>query len=588
MKTTKNKEVSFWTLTKGVRLFAAITIIIGIIEVISQVAMPGLAGQIIDEIRKPSDQIVMKHIWKNAILLIVFAFGALTTGILSSFMSAKASSRYAQNIRNHIFAKVQIFSFNDIDYFSSGAILNRLNNDVNNIQMSFNLLIRTLIRLPIMFVVALVFSIHESVELSGIFLVTIPFIAISTLFIWKTTNPKFKRLYRQYDKYNQKVQENLYGIRTIKSYVTEEFEFKRMKEITNKLRDTNTEAEKNITWSTLVIMGAIFMSVIALAVIGTNLYLSKKIQIGSIIAFSSYIWMVSGSLMGLMNVMGFVLMAIPTKKRIDEIIKRDPSIKNNENALVVDLDGSIEFKNVNFSYHNTTAKALNDINIDILPSETIGIIGETGSGKTTFINLINRFYDPDNGTVLFNDIDLKDLDIQNTTSQIATVFQDNILFSGTIRSNMKFGKPDATDEEIYQALKYANIYDYVINLPEKLDSVVTQKGSNFSGGQRQRLCIARALIKQPKILILDDATSAVDFKTEAEIKQALNKINSCTKIIIAQKVSSIKNCDRIVIFKDGKIEQIGTHSQLFETNEFYKELYEIQQNAGGLDENTID
>ncbi|WLP85151.1 ABC transporter ATP-binding protein [Mycoplasma seminis] len=581
--TKKYKESlpSLFSLTKGARLYATASILLVIAEVIMQVFMPQIVGNVIDEgIAKANKQIVIQ----KGLILIGLALAALVSGILVAFTSAKASSIFARNMRNAIFEKVQEFSFNDIDKFSNGVILNRLNNDVNNIQMAFNMIIRAFVRLPFMFIAAIVFAIQESLKLSAIFLVSLPIIVLLFIAIWFSSYPKYKLLYKQYDAYNQKIQENLNGMRTIKSYVTEKLESDKVETLANQLKVTNTKVDKIVAWNNPVILGAIFMSVVALAGIGTNLFIDNSLQIGSIVAFGSYIWMISGSLMGIMNVLGMILMAIPSSKRVKEIIYHVPSITNSLEAIKQDLLGGIKFENVSFSYHGNNVLSLDNINLSIPAGASIGIIGETGSGKTTFTSLIARFYDPQIGNVYLDDTNIKHLDLTYTKSQIAQVFQESTLFKGTLRENICWGKQDASDEEIFAALKQANIYDYVMALPDGLNHPVSQKGQNFSGGQKQRLCIARALIKQPKILILDDATSAVDFKTEAQIKKAINNIKQCTKIIIAQKINTIKDCDQILVFENGEIANIGTHDELLNSSEFYAELAKAQQSVGGIDE----
>ncbi|MFV8400940.1 ABC transporter ATP-binding protein [Mycoplasma sp. 005V] len=581
IKKVKSDMPSLFKLTKGARWYVIACVILVIAEVIMQVFMPNIVGNVIDSGILKNDKGV---IIQKGLTLIGLALASLASGIIVSFTSAKAATIFSRNMRHAIFAKVQEFSFNDIDKFSNGVILNRLNNDVNNIQMAFTLIIRAFIRLPFMFIAAIVFAIMMSHQLSYIFIVSLPFIAILFFAIWFGSYPKYKLLYKQYDAYNQKIQENLNGMRTIKAYVTEKLEAEKVESFANNLKVTNTKVDKIISWNTPVIFGTIFMSVVALGGIGTRLALGGTIKVGDIVAFGSYIWMISGSLMGIMNVLGMILMAIPSSKRIKEILTHQPSIQNIPNALKLDLKGGISFKNVTFNYLNTDYSSLNDVSIDILPGESIGIIGETGAGKTTFTSLIERFYDPQKGQVLLDGVDIKTLDLKYTHAQIAQVFQESILFKGTIRDNMKWGNQDASDEEIYQALAQANILDYVLELKEQLDYPVAQKGQNFSGGQKQRLCIARALLKKPKILILDDATSAVDFKTESNIKHAINQIENCTKIIIAQKISSIKGCDRILVFDNGKIAHIGTHEQLLKESSFYAELFKAQQALGGIDE----
>ncbi|QDF64894.1 ABC transporter ATP-binding protein [Mycoplasma nasistruthionis] len=577
----KQPKYTFFAATKNARLLAFLSIIIIIAEVVIQVFMPNRVGLIINEVTNKGD---VNVIWYNGFILIGLALGALCTGLIASFCSSKATSIFAKNIRNSLYSKIQSYSFNDIDKFSTGAILNRLNNDVNNVQLAFMMMIRTFVRLPILFITALIFSLNQSLILSSIFLVSIPLVVISFAIVSYKSYPNFKKLYKQYDSFNSKIQENLSAIRTIKSYVNEENEFAKIKHLSETLRNMSIRADKIVAWNSPVITSTIFMSMVALGTIGTYAFLGEKMEIGTIVAFASYIWMVSGSLMGMMNVSSLVLMSIPSVKRIKEILNHKVNIQNDPDAFKVQLDGSIKFENVNFKYVNSNLNALSDFNLDIKPNETIGIIGPTGSGKSTLINLIVRFYDASSGQILLNGVDIKKQELNNLREQIAFVTQESTLFSGTIRQNLLWANPNASDDELNLALKQANIYDFVNALPEKLDSRVEQKGQNFSGGQKQRLSIARSLLKKPRILILDDATSAVDSKTEMQIQQALSSLTDCTKIIIAQKISSLKNCDRIIVLDDGKIQNIGTHQQLLNSNQFYQELYQQQQDLGGLSE----
>ncbi|UUM20165.1 ABC transporter ATP-binding protein/permease [Mycoplasma sp. 2045] len=575
-------KITFWKLTKGIRIYGLLSIFTILVEVLMQVFLPDVSKDVINALQNNTADI--NFVLQKGTILIALALIALLTGILGAYFSNIASTRYAQNIRNAIIKQVNEFSFEDIDHFTNGSILNRLNIDVNNVQMSFRFIIGTFIRLPIIFLLSLIMSIKLSLTLSSIFLVTLPILCGFFVLIWFISFPKFKLMYKQYDLYNQKIQENLNSFRTIKSYVTENSEYNKVASLANTLKDTNIKVNKYLTFNSLLINGIIYSSFITLAIVGTQLYLGQKIQIGTIMAFGSYIWMVSGSLMGIMNVLSQILMSIPASKRIKEILNYVPTILDSKDAINHNVIGDIEFKNVSFAYTNSSHQALKNINFRIPANSSFGIIGQTGSGKTTLINLIPRFYSVKEGAILIDGININKIQKDNLRQQISVVFQDPTLFKGTIRENMLFANPDATDEQIYQALSEANIYDYVYGLEDKLDHIVEQRGRNFSGGQKQRLAIAQSLLKQPKILILDDSTSALDSKTENHVKNAVSKLQNCTKIIIAQKISSIKDCDNIILLQDGKIQIQGNHEYLLKHSEYYNELYQSQQNAGGLDE----
>ncbi|MEA4134211.1 ABC transporter ATP-binding protein [Mycoplasma sp. 2704] len=575
-------KITFWKLTKGIRIYCLLSIFTILVEVLMQVFLPDVSKDVINALQNNTADI--NYVLQKGAILIALALIALLTGILGAYFSNIASTRYAQNIRNAIIKQVNEFSFEDIDHFTNGSIINRLNIDVNNVQMSFRFIIGTFIRLPIIFLLSLTMSFKLSLTLSSIFLVTLPILCSFFVLIWFISFPKFKLMYKQYDLYNQKIQENLNSIRTIKSYVTENSEYNKVASLANTLKDTNIKVNKYLTFNSLLINGIIYSSFITLAIIGTQLYLGQKIQIGTIMAFGSYIWMVSGSLMGIMNVLSQILMSIPASKRIKEILNYVPTILDAKDAIKHNVIADIEFKNVSFAYANSSHQALKNINLRIPANSSFGIIGQTGSGKTTLINLIPRFYSVKDGAILIDGININKIQKDNLRQQISVVFQDSTLFKGTIRENMLFANPDATDEQIYQALSEANIYDYVYGLEDKLDHVVEQRGRNFSGGQKQRLAIAQSLLKQPKILILDDSTSALDSKTENHVKNAVSKLKNCTKIIIAQKISSIKDCDNIILLQDGKIQIQGNHEYLLKHSKYYNELYQSQQNAGGLDE----
>ncbi|WP_406613535.1 ABC transporter ATP-binding protein [Mycoplasma corogypsi] len=580
---SKTKKITLISHSYGYRLMALVTILLVVAEVIMQVFAPLQLRAVIDQgIRQNNLDIVL---YRSAIL-IGLTVCSLFIGVLHSFTTSYVSTGIAKNIRNSLFSKVQRFSFQDLDKFPTGVIINRINSDASNIANSVFFILRAVVRLPIQLGLALVFSITLSKELSLIFVVTLPLLSVLFTIVWLFSFPLFKKLYAAYDDFNLKLQENLSSMRTIKSFTAEDKEFEKVKDKTTILRNISIKSEKILSFNSPIINGTIFASILALAVIGTQLLVNQtpNFEIGNITAFGSYIWMISGSLVGLMSILGMILRSIPSIKRVNEVLNHPISITSKQNAYTGNLNGWISFENVSFKYANSEINNLNNINLNIKAGENIAIIGLTGSGKSSLVHLIPRFYDVSEGSVKIDGINVKDIDLTNLTNHISAVFQNSVLFSGTIRSNLLWANKNATDEEMWDALEKAGIKDFVWELPDQLDHIVEQKAENFSGGQRQRLSIARALLKNPKILILDDATSAVDAKTENSIKKALKEINNCTKITIAQKINSIIDADRIVIMEDGQIQAIGKHEQLLAENKYYQTLYATQQAIGGIDE----
>lgn len=436
-----------------------------------------------------------------------------------------------------------------------------------------------------MLTLSLVFSITTNAKLSLMFLVLIPTLVILFMLIWFRAFPLYQKMFRNYDSLNQKVQENFQGMRTIKSYVTENLEYTKVSNKINVLNEIIIKAEKTVALGTPSFSFVIYGAIIFLAIQGTNHVLIGNIQIGDLVAFTSYIWQVSGSILILIMVTGAIVIAGPSSKRISEIIKEKPSINENIDGDKIIADGSITFKNVFFRYKDNKGYSLSNINLDIASGSTVGIIGRTGSGKSTLISLISRLYEASEGIVYVGGKPVNDYNVHSLRKSVSVVLQKNNLFSGTIRSNMLWANSNLSDEEIYKSLDQAGIGDYVRNLEKQLDTNVDQGGTNFSGGQKQRLCIARSLLKKPQILILDDSTSAIDAKTESLIKQTLkNDIKNCTKIIISQKLNSVIYADQIIVIEDGAIIATGTHEKLLNSNDFYKSLYESQQVSGGFDE----
>ncbi|WP_025755642.1 ABC transporter ATP-binding protein [Mycoplasmopsis cricetuli] len=579
-----------WKLTYGYRRYIFATIIMTLIETACHVILPLIIGYMINEglqIKTSNNSIAtdINKVIFYGLILILIAIVALLIGTLNGIILAKASSGLEKNIRECLYYKILNFSFENVDKYSVASLINRMTNDVTNISNAFNQLVKVLIRAPFMLFLSLFFSIKLSPSLSLMFLVALPLIVIGFALIWYKTFPKFRKMFVYYDELNHKIQENLQGMHTIKAFVTEEKEAKTIKEKIDKLTKINIYAERFIILGGILFSSVIFTSVLFLGGYGTQLALNGIIKTGTLVSFSSFVWQVSGSLTLLISVIGSSMIALPSVKRVNEILKEKPMIVENNFGITNLEKNSIVFENVSLKYNNNSNYSLKNISFEIKENSTIGIIGKTGSGKSSLVALISKLYQPTSGTIKIGNIDINNYNTFVLRDSITTVLQKNNLFSGSIRSNMQWANPNVSDQEIFQALKQAGIYDFVNSLEQKLDFKVTQNGNNLSGGQKQRLCIARALIKKPKILILDDSTSAVDMKTEFLIQQSLKfEIKNCTKIIIAQRVSSIVHADLIIVLDKGKIIAQGTHEKLLKTSDFYKVLNQSRLNQGAIDE----
>lgn len=526
----------------------------------------------------------MSYILKMGLLLIVLCIISLSCGMLSGKYAASASSGFANNLRKDMYYNIQNFSFNNIDKFSTSSIITRLTTDVTNIQNAYQMIIRVAVRSPVMLVSSFFMAFYVNAKLSTIFLVAIIILSFSLYFIIKNAYPIFQKIFKVYDKLNNVVQEDLQGIRVVKSYVREDFEEEKFKKVAMDLFKKYVKTEKIVALTNplmnLVINGAL----IALAWFSAEYIIQGNMQTGDLATLITYSTQILMSLMMLSMILVMLVISKASGERIVEILKEETDIKNNNISKTDVKSGNISFKNVNFSYSNDVNKCcLININLDIKEGETVGIIGATGSSKSTLVQLIPRLYDVLSGEVLVGDENVKNYDLEILRKNVAMVLQKNTLFSGTIKENLLWGNENATDEEIIKACKLACAHDFIQDFEDKYDTYIEQGGTNVSGGQKQRLCIARALIKKPKILILDDSTSAVDTKTDAMIREAFkNEIPNTTKIIIAQRISSIQHADKIVVMNEGKISSIGTHSELLQNNEIYSDIYRLQQ-KGGVD-----
>ena len=513
------------------------------------------------------------------LLIVICSAVSLVFGILGARFGARAGAKFAENLRERIYYNVQTFSFENIDKFQTASLITRLTTDVTNVQNAFVMIIRMFVRSPIMFVLSLIMCLNTNVELSIILVIAIPLLIVSLLLIVTHVHPYFVKMFERYDAMNKRLQENLIGIRVVKSFNREDYEIEKFKTATKNLKDIGVHAEKIMAFNGPIMNLIMYGVTIAVIYFGTTFYiLDGTMVIPDLNLYISYCTQILGSLMTVSMMFVMVVMSRASIRRISEVISEKTTLTNKENPTFEVKNGDIDFENVSFSYANDSNNLnLESINLHIKSGDMIGIIGGTGSSKTTLVNLIPRLYDVTSGTVKVGDIDVRDYDLETLRNNVAVVLQKNVLFSGTIRDNLKWGKEDATDEEILAACKNAQAYDFVMNSLNGLDTDLGQGGCNVSGGQKQRLCIARALLKDPKVLILDDSTSAVDTKTDALIRQALREnVPQITKIIIAQRVNSIQDADKIIVLDEGKINGIGTHDELLKTNKIYQEVYSSQ------------
>ncbi len=570
---------------KEYKKYAILTPIFVILEVVMEVIIPLLMAKIIDVGIQNNDT---KYILEIGALLIVSAIMSLIFGMLSGKFAAKASAGYSKNLRKAMFHKIQDYSFENIDKFSTSSLVTRMTTDVTNVQMAFQMIIRILVRGPIMMIFALLMVLSINAKISLIFFIAIPVLGAVLMFITLKAHPNFEKVFKKYDKLNRVVQENLGAIRVVKSFVREKHENKKFKEVNDEVYTNFKKAEKIVAFNAPAMQLTIYTCILLISWIGSKTIVAGGMQTGELSSIVTYAWQILTSLMMLSMVFVMVIMAQSSAERIIEVIDEEPTIKNKENAIKEVKDASIEFENVTFAYSDEEEEgknALENINLKIKSGETIGIIGGTGSSKSSLVQLIPRLYDVTKGKVKVGGIDVRDYDIKALRDSVAMVLQKNVLFSGTIAENLRWGKKDADEEELQEICKLSQADSFIQEFPSKYDTLLDQGGTNVSGGQKQRICIARAILKQPKILILDDSTSAVDTKTDALIRRAFReKIPNTTKIIIAQRVSSIEDADQIVVLNEGKIDGIGTSKELLETNQIYKEVYKSQMKGGDDDE----
>lgn len=544
-------------------------------EVIMEVLIPFFMSRIID---MGLEQNNLSYTVRLGVILIIAAIASLCFGALSGKYAATASAGFAKNLRHDMFHHVQDFSFSNIDKFSPASLVTRLTTDVTNVQNAYQMVIRVLIRGPLMLVFALIMAMGINMKLSMVFFFAIPFLGIGLFFIAIKAHPYFERVFRTYDELNNTVQENLSAIRVVKAYVREDFEDKKFYKISDKVYHQFRAAEKIVAFNAPLMQFSMYTAILLISWMAAKMIVGSTMTTGQLMSMIVYATQILSSLMMLSMVFVMIIMAESSANRIVEVLDEESDLKNPAHPLNSVADGSIDFDNVSFSYVNDPDKsALKDINIHIHSGETIGIIGGTGSAKTTLVQMIPRLYDTTTGQVRVGGKDVRDYDIESLRDQVSVVLQKNVLFSGTIKENLRWGNPNASDEELVAACKLAQADEFVRSFPDGYDTYIEQGGTNVSGGQKQRLCIARALLKKPKILILDDSTSAVDTKTDALIRKAFREeIPDTTKIIIAQRISSIEDADRVIVLDDGRIDAFDTPQQLLKTNKIYQEVYQSQ------------
>lgn len=548
------------------------------LEVVMEVIIPLLMANLIDKGMYAGN---MNEVLKIGLELVGSAMLSLIFGVLSGSVAAKASAGFAKNLRKDLYYKVQDFSFSNIDKFSTASIITRLTTDVTYVQMSFQMIIRIAVRTPLMLVFSLIMAFEINKELSLIFLILIPIVGVALGLISTKVYPIFDRVFKKYDDLNEIVEENVSSIRVVKSYVLEEKEKEKFGKTSNEIYKDFTKAEKIMALNSPIMQFAIYSALILISWFGAKIIVNSHmtaLTTGELTSLLTYSIQILSSLMMLTMILVMCTMSKASAQRIVEILDEEPDLKNKKNPIEEVKNGDIEFQNVGFSYIGKKNKeVLKNINLKIKSGETVGIIGGTGDGKSSLINLIPRLYDVSEGKVLVGGVNVKDYNLKALRDQVANVLQKNVLFSGTIKENIRWGDENASDEDVERVCKLAQADEFIRGFDKKYDTYIEQGGTNVSGGQKQRLCIARALLKKPKILILDDSTSAVDTKTDSLIRKAFREeIPNTTKIIIAQRISSVQDADKIVVMDNGKIDAIGTHEELLKNNKIYKEVYESQ------------
>lgn len=555
------------------------------LEVVMEVIIPLLMARLIDYGIERAD---LAYIWKMGLLLVVMAMISLMFGALSGRYAAKASAGFAKNLRKDMYYHVQEFSFSNIDKFSTASIVTRLTTDVTNVQNAYQMTIRMAVRSPIMLLFSMIMAFGINVRMALIFLGAVPVLGVGLWLIMTKAHPIFERVFSTYDKLNNVVQENLHGIRVVKSYVREEHEIEKFEKISSSIYQDFSKAEKLLAFNMPLMQFCMYACMILVSWFGAKAIVASGndpavgMSTGQLMSLITYAMQILMSLMMLSMVFVMITMSRASVERISELLREESDLHNGEAPVMEVPDGSVTFRNVNFSYAKDKNKlCLKHVNLDIASGETVGIIGGTGASKTTLVQLIPRLYDVTEGEVLVGGVDVRRYDVEVLRDQVAMVLQKNVLFSGTIKENLRWGNEHATEEELIHACKLARADEFIQTFPKGYDTYIEQGGSNVSGGQKQRLCIARALLKKPKILVLDDSTSAVDTKTDALIRKAFREeIPDTTKFIIAQRISSVQDADKIIVMDGGMIQDVGTHEELLKSSSIYQEVYESQMKGG--------
>ncbi len=564
---------------KEFRLISILTPVCMIGEVICEMIIPVLMGQIVDRGVMAGN---VNFIIRTGAVMIVVALLGLTTGIMGGFFAARAGAGLARNLRKAMHDNIQTFSFANIDHFSTSSLVTRLTTDVTNIQNAYMMMLRMAMRAPSTMIVAMVMSFIISPRLASIYFIAVFFLALFMFFMMRTTTRYFKQVFERYDALNESVQENVSAIRVVKAYVREDYENSKFRRAAENIYEMFIRAEMRVVSISPVMMGVVYGCILTISWFGANMIVSDTLTTGNLMSLLTYCMNILMSLMMLSMIFIMMTMSEASARRISEVINEKSSLTNPENPVMAVPDGSIRFEDVDFSYRPGSAEpVLKDVDLDIHSGESIGIIGGTGSAKSSLVNLVSRLYDVTQGRVLVGGHDVRDYDMDVLRRQVSVVLQKNVLFSGTIYDNLRWGDENATDEECRHACKLACADEFIEKMPEGYNTIIEQGGTNVSGGQKQRLCIARALLRKPKILILDDSTSAVDTATDAKIRRAFREeIPETTRLIIAQRISSVQECDRIIVMDNGRVSGFGTHEELLRNNQIYREVYESQTGMG--------
>ncbi|MBR3592310.1 MAG: ABC transporter ATP-binding protein [Clostridia bacterium] len=576
-------------LAKSIREYktpSIITMLLMVGEVVIECLIPFITADLVNDIKAGVE---LSELLKTGLILVALAVVSLSCGGIAAYTCSKASAGFAKNLRHDVFTRIQKFSFHNIDKFSTSSLVTRLTTDITHVQMSYMMIIRTAIRSPLMFVFAIIMAYKMGGSLATTFVVVVPVLIFGLLLVARTAMPAFRRVFKKYDRLNESIEENVRAMRVVKGFSREKYETKKFTNAATDICKDFTKAERIVALNGPIMQICMYFNMIFVLIVGSRLTISSKgalLDVGQISAMLTYGMQILMSLMMLSMIYVMLTMSMESMKRICEVLDEEPNLHNPENPIYTVKDGSIDFNNVNFKYSKTASRnSLSNIDLHIKSGMTVGVIGGTGSGKSSLVQLIPRLYDITEGEVLVGGIDVREYDIKTLRDSVAMVLQKNQLFSGTIKENLRWGNENATDEEMIKACQLAQADDFIKSFPDGYDTYIEQGGTNVSGGQKQRLCIARALLKKPKILILDDSTSAVDTKTDAFIRAGFKEyIPETTKIIIAQRVASVMDADMIIVMENGKVAAVGNHDELIKNSEIYREVYEQQTNGGDFDE----